>query len=65
LIAQRPNLLLLDEPTNHIDFPTLEALEEALAAFPGPAFAVSHDRRFVQRFGGAVWEMRAGRLFTR
>ena len=65
LIAQRPNLLLLDEPTNHIDFPTLEALEEALAAFPGPAFAVSHDRRFVQRFGGEVWELRAGRLFTR
>jgi macrolide transport system ATP-binding/permease protein len=62
LVATRANLLLLDEPTNHLDFLTLEAFEAALAAFPGPVLAVSHDRRFIERFAGEVWELAGGRL---
>ncbi len=62
LIASRANLLLLDEPTNHVSFDVLEELEAALRDFPGPVLAVSHDRRFIEQFHGAVWELRAGRL---
>ncbi len=48
LIAQlmlRPaDLLILDEPTNDLDIPSLEALEESLAEFPGAIALVTHDR---------------------
>ncbi|MBI1299222.1 ABC-F type ribosomal protection protein [bacterium] len=62
LIATGANLLLLDEPTNHISFDVLEEFEQALIDFPGPVLAVSHDRRFIQRFADEVWEVRHGRL---
>jgi len=57
LIAQKANVLLLDEPTNHISFDVLEKFEQALADFPGPILAVSHDRWFIEKFAGRVWEM--------
>jgi ATP-binding cassette, subfamily F, member 3 len=44
-----PQLLLLDEPTNHLDIAMLEWLEDWLAAFPGAALIVSHDRTFLDR----------------
>ena len=62
LIAERPNVLLLDEPTNHISLDVLEAFETAVVEFPGPVIAVSHDRWFIQRFGGRVWELVDGAL---
>jgi ATP-binding cassette subfamily F protein uup len=43
------NFLILDEPTNDLDLPTLRVLEEALIAFPGVVFVVSHDRYFLNR----------------
>jgi macrolide transport system ATP-binding/permease protein len=64
LIAQGPNVLLLDEPTNYVSLDVLEAFEAAVLAFPGPVIAVSHDRWFLQRFGGEVWELTDGRLTT-
>ena len=33
-LVSEPEVLLLDEPTNHLDLPTIEWLEERLAAFP-------------------------------
>ena len=63
LIADRPNFLLLDEPTNHLSPDVLEAFEAAIQEFKGPVLAVSHDRRFIERFGGDVWEMVGGQLF--
>jgi ATP-binding cassette subfamily F protein 3 len=54
LIAMGPNLMLLDEPTNHLDAPTCEALEEALADFPGAVILVSHDRRLLERIATDV-----------
>ncbi|GAC1348514.1 MAG: hypothetical protein NVSMB27_16560 [Ktedonobacteraceae bacterium] len=62
LMAQGPNVLLLDEPTNYISLDVLEAFESAILAFPGPVLAISHDRWFIQRFGGQVWELANGNL---
>lgn len=62
LVVQQPNLLLLDEPTNHLSFDVLNEFETALREFPGPILAVSHDRWFIERFGGEVWELCGGRL---
>ena len=39
--------LVMDEPTNHLDVHSVEALERALAAFPGMLVLVSHDAAFV------------------
>ena len=41
-------LLLLDEPTNHLDLASTQAIEAALAAFPGAMIVVSHDDAFLQ-----------------
>lgn len=60
LMAQQPNVLLLDEPTNYISLDVLEAFESAILNFPGPVIAVSHDRWFIQRFGGQVWKLDGG-----
>lgn len=62
LLAARANLLLLDEPTNHISLDVLEQFEQALSDFPGPVIAVSHDRRFIQRFAREIWEFTDGKL---
>jgi ATP-binding cassette subfamily F protein uup len=54
LLAKGGNVLILDEPTNDLDLPTLRAMEEALLAFPGCAFIVSHDRYFLDRVATAI-----------
>jgi len=49
MFAARPELLALDEPSNHLDLPTLEMLEEALADYSGALLVVSHDRYPLER----------------
>jgi len=62
LMAQEPNVLFLDEPTNYISLDVLEAFEASIVNFPGPVIAISHDRWFIQRFGGKTWELSDTRL---
>lgn len=62
LMATQANVLLLDEPSNYLSLAILEQFEHALHAFPGTIIAVSHDRWFIQQFGGEVWRLAGGRL---
>ncbi len=62
IIASGANMLVLDEPTNHISFDVLEQFERALKDFPGPIIAASHDRRFMETFGGQIWELQDGQF---
>ncbi len=62
LVQQEINFLILDEPTNHIDIQTREMLEEALLDFGGTILFVSHDRYFIQRIAGRIWELADRRL---
>ncbi|MFZ1430561.1 MAG: ATP-binding cassette domain-containing protein [Geminicoccaceae bacterium] len=57
-----PDVLLLDEPTNHLDLPTIEWLEERLAAFAGSFVVISHDRRFLTRLSTRTWWLDRGHL---
>jgi ATPase subunit of ABC transporter with duplicated ATPase domains len=51
LQARGVNLLVLDEPTNHLDLDAVEQLESALQGYDGAVVLVTHDRRFIDRFG--------------
>ena len=62
ILLQKAPCLILDEPTNHLDFQTVEALTQALVAYPGTVVVVSHDRSFIGRIGTKVVEIRDGRV---
>jgi len=65
LFLDKPNFLVLDEPTNHLDIAGREALEEALAGFPGTVMLVSHDRYLLDAVADRILEVRPeGALFT-
>ena len=64
LLLEEPNLLILDEPTNPLDFKTLAWLEDYLNAYRGALLVVSHDRYFLDRLCGRIWEMDRGELTT-
>ena len=57
VLLGRPTILLLDEPTNHLDLGGLRWLERFLAAFPGGALVVSHDRRFLDNTVSRILEL--------
>lgn len=59
-ILRHPALIVMDEPTNHLDLHSTEALERALAAYPGALVLVSHDRRFLSACTDRTWEVRGG-----
>jgi ATP-binding cassette subfamily F protein 3 len=61
LLASRGcNFLLLDEPINHLDIPSRESFERAMARFEGTVLAVVHDRYFIERFATTLWIVEAG-----
>jgi len=60
IIYLAPQLLALDEPTNHLDISSREALEGALAAYPGTILFVTHDRYLVQKIATHLLYIEAG-----
>ncbi|MEW6208193.1 MAG: ABC-F family ATP-binding cassette domain-containing protein [Acidobacteriota bacterium] len=60
LIHSRANVLILDEPTNHLDIPSREALEAALAQYPGTIITVSHDRYFLDKIATEILHFASG-----
>lgn len=59
LLLGSPNFILLDEPTTHLDIPSREALEEALAKFEGTVCLVSHDVEFIRHMATTVFDLTA------
>ncbi|HSX35554.1 MAG TPA: ATP-binding cassette domain-containing protein [Patescibacteria group bacterium] len=53
LFANEPNLVILDEPSNHLDLPSIEELEAALAQYKGALLYISHDSYLSKHLGGA------------
>ena len=64
LLQQEINTLIFDEPTNHIDIPTKEVLEEAIADFGGTLIFISHDRYFINKFADKIIEFSNGKVKT-
>ena len=62
LLLSKPDILLLDEPTNHLDLETIEWLEEYLKAYPQAIVVVSHDRMFIDKIAGTVYEIEYGKI---
>ncbi|MEJ5198333.1 MAG: ABC-F family ATP-binding cassette domain-containing protein [Anaerolineae bacterium] len=58
------NFLLLDEPINHLDIPSRERFEAAMARFEGTILAVVHDRYFIDRLATTLWIMEGGGIRT-
>jgi len=57
LIRSGANTLLLDEPTNHLDIASMEVVEDALKAFPGTLFIISHDRYLLETMPDRIVEL--------
>ncbi len=58
LLLQDLDLLLLDEPTNFLDISALEWLEKYLRDLDCAVLAVSHDRFFLDRIAGQIFDLR-------
>lgn len=52
MLMNNPTILILDEPTNHLDLPSIEELENSLAAYSGAVIYISHDSYFAEKVGG-------------
>lgn len=60
LLLSKPEVLLLDEPTNHLDLDAIEWLENYLAGYRNSLIIVSHDRMFLDKIVGVVYEIEYG-----
>lgn len=64
-VLDGPSLIVMDEPTNHLDLHSAEALERALAAYPGALIVVSHDEAFLDACTSIRWTVEEGRVNAR
>lgn len=60
MLLEKPDVLLLDEPTNHLDIAAVEWLEGYLKNYKNSVVIVSHDRMFLDRIVGVVYEIEYG-----
>lgn len=58
-VDRGPHLIVMDEPTNHMDLPSIECLEDALAECPCALLLVSHDLRFLGKLVEWRWHLDA------
>lgn len=64
MLADPATVVVLDEPTNHLDIPSIEALEDALADWPGTLLLVTHDERLAGAVTTRVWSVTDGTAGT-
>ena len=57
LFIEEPDLILMDEPTNHLDLDIIEWLEEYLMNYSGALLMITHDRYFLERICGTIYEL--------
>lgn len=57
LMISNANFLMMDEPTNHLDMQTKEVLENALTAYEGTLFFISHDRYLLNKVCTQIFEL--------
>lgn len=62
LLLSKPDILILDEPTNHLDITTIGWLEEYISSYKKSVVIVSHDRMFLDKTVGTVYEIERGRV---
>ena len=62
MLLRKPDILILDEPTNHLDLRMLNWLESYLRSYQGTLLVVSHDRYFLDRIVGRIFDMSGGTL---
>ena len=58
-MTRSPHIIVMDEPTNHMDLPSIECLEGALAECPCGLLLVSHDKTFLDRLTRQRWHITA------
>ena len=64
-LARQVRAVVLDEPTNHLDLPSIERLEETLAAYQGALLVVTHDDALARRVARIRWVIAGGRVDVR
>lgn len=62
ILLSSPDLILLDEPTNQLDAETISWLEEQLKSYHGAVLLITHDRYFLDRVAGRMFDLENGSL---
>lgn len=56
-LSKNADLILLDEPTNNLDFESLKILEQIINDSKDSFLIISHDREFLDRVCGRIFEI--------
>jgi ATPase subunit of ABC transporter with duplicated ATPase domains len=62
-LAPNYDILLLDEPTNHLDLESIQKLEKYTMKYTGCIVVISHDRSYLDKVCGEIWEIYSGKLY--
>ena len=57
MMLKNANAMVLDSPMNHLDLESIQAFNNALAAFKGNLFFSSHDHEFIQTVSNRIIEI--------